>query len=129
MHTGELSGTRVCLTGYTCSFPAMITDWRAKFNSDLPFFFVQLAAYPQGNNQYADIRLVASNLFHHLLYAESHHSSPHYGMRANAFTRWAQTAALALDNTGMGTAIDIGTIRHLAHRAVLAQAADEANLD
>jgi sialate O-acetylesterase len=32
---------------YACRFPAMIADWRKKFNlPDLSFFFVQLAAYP-----------------------------------------------------------------------------------
>ncbi|KAL3925697.1 MAG: hypothetical protein SGILL_000229 [Bacillariaceae sp.] len=31
---------------YACRFPAMITDWRKKFSLELPFFFVQLAAFP-----------------------------------------------------------------------------------
>ena len=31
---------------YACRFPAMITDWRQKFDlPELSFFFVQLAAY------------------------------------------------------------------------------------
>jgi len=40
---------------YACRFPAMIYDWRLKFNlPDLGFFFVQLAAYPE--QDYALIR-------------------------------------------------------------------------
>ncbi len=34
----------------------MISDWRVKFAAPLPFFFVQLAAFPEGNNEYANIR-------------------------------------------------------------------------
>jgi sialate O-acetylesterase len=31
---------------YSCLFPSMIADWRAKFNlPDMSFFFVQLAPY------------------------------------------------------------------------------------
>lgn len=34
---------------YACRFPAMISDWRTKFNlSTLSFFYVQLAAYAPG---------------------------------------------------------------------------------
>lgn len=37
-------------TSYACRFPAMITDWRVKFNlPDLEFVFVQLAAFPPGS--------------------------------------------------------------------------------
>jgi sialate O-acetylesterase len=66
--------------GYACLFPAMISDWRLKFSntaSGMPFFFVQLAAYPNGGGIYPQIR-------------------------------YAQTAALALPNVGMATAIDLG---------------------
>jgi len=39
---------------YACRFPAMIADWRQKFQlPDLSFFFVQLAAYSQ---DYSEIR-------------------------------------------------------------------------
>jgi len=37
---------------YACAFPEMIKDWRMKWKTDdpeFPFFFVQLAAYTQGN--------------------------------------------------------------------------------
>jgi len=41
-------------TSYACRFPAMIADWRKKFDlPNLSFFFVQLAAYGQ---DYAEIR-------------------------------------------------------------------------
>jgi len=43
-------------TGYACMFPAMIADWRVKFRSELPFFFVELAAYPDGGGAYPAIR-------------------------------------------------------------------------
>jgi len=40
---------------YSCLFPAMIADWRSKFElPDMSFFFVQLAAYVKTN--YASIR-------------------------------------------------------------------------
>ena len=32
-------------TFYACRFPAMISDWRRKFDLRLPFYFVQLAAH------------------------------------------------------------------------------------
>ena len=34
----------------------MIADWRVKFRSELPFFFVELAAYPDGGGAYPAIR-------------------------------------------------------------------------
>jgi sialate O-acetylesterase len=64
---------------YRSLFPAMITDWRQKWNEgDFPFLFVQLAAYQAGPVQ----------------------SWP--------FLREAQLKTLSLPNTGMATAIDIG---------------------
>jgi len=40
---------------YSCTFPAMISDWRKKFElPEMSFFFVQLAAYSRQN--YAPIR-------------------------------------------------------------------------
>ncbi|KAL0488959.1 sialate O-acetylesterase [Acrasis kona] len=36
---------------YTCSFPQMISDWRAKWNvGDFPFYFVQIAGWNPGTN-------------------------------------------------------------------------------
>jgi sialate O-acetylesterase len=59
---------------YACYFPALINDWRAKFNMPaLPFVFVQL----QPCNIPPEMR-------------------------------YAQTAALALANTGMAVAYDLG---------------------
>jgi sialate O-acetylesterase len=64
-------------------FPAMIKDWRQQWNnSKMPFYFVQLANYFQVSYQ-----PVAS---------------------AWAELRDAQSGALALPNTGMAVAIDIG---------------------
>jgi sialate O-acetylesterase len=63
---------------YICSFPAMITDWRAKWGiGDFPFYFVQIAGWAPGGENFANIRL-------------------------------SQLAALKLPNTGFATAIDIG---------------------
>jgi sialate O-acetylesterase len=64
---------------YRTLFPAMITDWRQKWNEgDFPFLFVQLAANQAGPVQ----------------------NWP--------FLREAQLKTLSLPNTGMATAIDIG---------------------
>ncbi len=43
---------------YRRLFPAMIADWRARFEQDLPFFFVQIApfAYPGDAGQAAELR-------------------------------------------------------------------------
>eukprot|EP01102_Stenamoeba_stenopodia_P007032 TRINITY_DN1964_c0_g1_i2.p1 TRINITY_DN1964_c0_g1~~TRINITY_DN1964_c0_g1_i2.p1 ORF type:complete len:561 (+),score=125.97 TRINITY_DN1964_c0_g1_i2:142-1683(+) len=71
---------------YECAFPAMISDWRAKFGysaSEFFFGFVQLAAYIEGTiglgNGLPDTRL-------------------------------AQATALSLPNVGMATAIDLGDL-------------------
>jgi sialate O-acetylesterase len=64
---------------YKSLFPAMIQDWRKHFNQgDLPFFIVQLANY---------------------------NAEPGADWAA---LREAQASALALPNTGIATAIDIG---------------------
>lgn len=68
---------------YRTLFPALINDWRKEFgDADLPFLFVQLANYGAEQKDPA-----GSN------WAE---------------LREAQRMALALPNTGMATAIDIG---------------------
>ncbi|MCE5340036.1 MAG: sialate O-acetylesterase [Planctomycetaceae bacterium] len=65
--------------GYRTLFPAMITDWRTNWHqSDFPFYFVQLAGYAKTGD--ADWPML----------------------------REAQTMTLALPNTGMAVAIDIG---------------------
>lgn len=64
-------------------FPAMIKNWRAKFNQgDIPFLFVQLANYMQEK------------------------STPEESEWAEL--REAQTSALQLPHTGMAVTIDIG---------------------
>jgi sialate O-acetylesterase len=65
---------------YECQFPAMITDWRAKFGLELPFFFVQLAPFIPADGAVGQFPAL----------------------------RWAQQSALALDNTGMAVAADLG---------------------
>jgi len=70
---------------YRCMFPAMISDWRAKFGQgNLPFMFVQLSPYN------TDGPLPES-----------------YSL---ADMRLAQTSALALPNVGMATIVDLGDI-------------------
>lgn len=68
---------------YRTLFPAMITDWRKKWNiGDFPFYFVQLANYMQ---------------------------SPELPGPSNwAELRDAQLKTLSLPNTGMAVTIDIG---------------------
>ncbi len=67
---------------YRKTFPLLINDWRAKWNDELPFYFVQLSSF--GNNQNSND---GSN------WAE---------------LREAQTLALQLPNTGMAVTTDIG---------------------
>ncbi len=69
---------------YRTIFPAMIEDWREKWNQgDFPFYFVQLANFR----------------------ARSEEPTPDDSW---AELREAQTMTLALKNTGMASAIDIG---------------------
>jgi sialate O-acetylesterase len=67
---------------YRALFPALIRDWRARWGYDLPFLFVQLAGYGSDPAQPADSDW--------------------------AKLREAQAAALALPQTGMAVAIDVG---------------------
>jgi len=67
---------------YKCGFPAMITDWRAHFQTkSLWFGFVQLAG------------------------CDCYHRTPSV---ATGDLRLAQLAALSLPNVGFSTAIDVG---------------------
>ena len=80
-YQGESNASRA--EEYKQLFPAFIQDWRKQFNQpDLPFLFVQLANY----------------------YAETLKPEPSEW----AELREAQASALALPNTGMAVAIDIG---------------------
>jgi sialate O-acetylesterase len=79
-----------CADFYSCQFPAMIADWRAKWRprtptaatTAKPFLFVQLAPYTEGVGQPGDI--------------------------STAVLREAQTAALALPRVAMASAVDWG---------------------
>eukprot|EP00966_Prymnesium_polylepis_P247473 5722408-Prymnesium_polylepis.1 len=54
-YQGESNSLSSCPSAYACLWPALISDWRAKFdNSLLSFFFVQLAAY--GYHDYTHLR-------------------------------------------------------------------------
>ena len=64
---------------YRRLFPAMITDWRARFRRELPFLFVQIAPFGYGGDT-----------------GEA------------GWLREAQRAALALPRTGMAVTMDIG---------------------
>ena len=80
-YQGESNASRA--EEYKVLFPAFIQDWRKQFNQpNLPFLFVQLANY----------------------YAET--EKPQEAEWAEL--RESQAAALALENTGMAVAIDIG---------------------
>lgn len=67
---------------YACWFPAMITDWRAKWtgSNDFPFFFVQLSTWNSGSST------------------------------ALPEIRDAQLEALKLPKVGFATAVDLGDI-------------------
>jgi sialate O-acetylesterase len=81
-YQGESNAGRAA--AYADGFKRLIQDWRGQFGDpDMPFLFVQLAAYmPLASNQ------------------------PAAG--AWAELRASQAAALALPHTGMATAIDVG---------------------
>ena len=67
-------------TRYSCTYPTLIRDWRAKWQlPDLPFYGVVLHPY-NGGQGLADIRLVVAN------------------------------AAVALPHTAVANAIDLGDL-------------------
>lgn len=79
-YQGETDGRYA--DSYHRHFPALIQGWRKSFETeDLPFYWVQLAAYGTGDSRYW------------------------------AFLREAQTAALSLPATGQAIAIDVGEVR------------------
>ena len=47
---------------YACRFPAMIADWRRKFDLRLPFYFVQLAAHKQDFSLIREAQMAALKL-------------------------------------------------------------------
>lgn len=65
---------------YATLLPALISSWREKWGYDFPFYFVQIAPFPYGDN-YAGVRL-----------------------------RDAQRRSLKIPNTGMVVVSDIGNI-------------------
>ncbi|MBK7403937.1 MAG: 9-O-acetylesterase [Phycisphaerales bacterium] len=69
---------------YRTLFPAMITDWRKKWGSDFPFYFVQIAPFTYGGDQGETAEL-----------------------------REAQLLTLGLANTGMAVTMDIGNPRDI----------------
>lgn len=89
---------------YRTLFPALIRDWRSRWGYELPFLFVQLAGYGPDTDTPGD--------------------------SAWAELREAQAAALALPDTAMAVAIDVGDANDIhprnkqvvAHRLVLAAA-------
>lgn len=73
---------------YTSLFPALIRDWRTKWNEgDFPFYFVQLASYMKREEEPTT--------------------------SAWAELRDAQFKTLSLTNTGMAVAIDIGDAKDI----------------
>ncbi len=84
----------LCADYYACQFPAMIKDWRAKWNGGQaqadpsrpsgprPFLFVLLAPYTEGAGELGD--------------------------KSVALVRTAQQAALDLPNVGVAVATDVG---------------------
>jgi sialate O-acetylesterase len=66
---------------YRTLFPAMIADWRKRFERDFPFYFVQIAPFRYGDN-----------------------------IGAGAEMRDVQRRCLATPNTGMAVTMDIGDL-------------------
>lgn len=74
---------------YATAFPLMIRDWRSRWKQgDFPFYFVQLASF------------------------EANHGNSAKGSPW-AELREAQTATLALPNTGMAVTLDIGETKDI----------------
>ena len=73
---------------YARLFPAMIRDWRRAMQSELPFYFVQIAPYGYGGD----------------------------GDNLTARLRDAQAAALQLPRTGMAVTLDCGDPRDIHPR-------------
>tara|TARA_B110000908_G_scaffold106022_1_gene124834 strand:- start:119 stop:2125 length:2007 start_codon:yes stop_codon:yes gene_type:complete len=73
---------------YQRLFPAMIKDWRAQWNYDFPFYFVQIAPYQYHRNK--DVFLDQSQKL-----------------------REAQRHALKTKNTGMVVTLDIGNFNNI----------------
>ncbi|MDR2928862.1 MAG: hypothetical protein LBV41_11795 [Cytophagaceae bacterium] len=63
----------------------LIADWRTRFNSELPFYFVQIAPYSYGNPD----------------------------AEASAWIREAQRRTLEVENTGMAVTLDIGNVNNI----------------
>ena len=78
-YQGESNADRA--NEYRALFGAMITQWRRDFGREFPFYFVQLASFRAGEDK-------------------THESY--------AFLREAQDQTLAVPDTGMAVAIDIG---------------------
>lgn len=68
---------------YKRLFPSMITDWRTQWNSNFPFYFVQIAPY-------------------------AYNTSGDPEKDDSQKLRDAQRSSLSLDNTGMVVTLDIG---------------------
>lgn len=81
-YQGEANAKNKISEKYRELFPAMIKDWRTQWGYDFPFLFVQLAAFKEAPKQPQE-----SNW---------------------AKVREAQLLSLAVKNTGMAVAIDIG---------------------
>lgn len=79
-YQGENNAARA--SEYESLFPTMINDWRKKWNSEFPFYWVQLANFMQAVNE------------------------PNESHWANL--RNAQSKTLKLSNTGQAVIIDIG---------------------
>ena len=73
---------------YKKLFPAMIEDWRAQWNYDFPFYFVQIAPY-------------------------QYHKSPDVSLNKSQKLRDAQRQSLKTKNTGMAVTMDIGNFTNI----------------
>ena len=98
---GESNSLAGCPSAYACLFPALISDWRAKFDlPDLSFLFVQLAAY--GWHDYTHLRQAQTNALQ-VQYRP--------GLQLFAATTIADKWVMQLPGVGMATAIDLGDMK------------------
>ena len=73
---------------YTRLFPTMINDWRSRWDSDFPFYYVQIAPY-------------------------KYHGGSDVSLDPSQRLRDAQRRSLSLENTGMVVTMDIGNINNI----------------
>jgi hypothetical protein len=115
-----------CADFYACQFPAMITDWKEKWNGGTgtnagrpkPFLFVELAPYTEGAGEPYDTSSFFAPFYTKTQYLPRQAQDKHRKLKKRerfcrydtsvSAVRMAQMAALNLPLVGMAAAYDYG---------------------